>query len=49
MLEVPKTHSRFGDKRFSVIDPKLWNNLPNKIKQANSVKEFRILLKTYDC
>ena len=48
LLIVPKSKTRsYGDRRFSVSSPKLWNVLPNYIKNSNSVQHFKRQLKTY--
>ncbi len=33
-LYVPRTHTDMGARATSVIGPKLWNNLPNNIKNS---------------
>ena len=47
LLVVPKTNKRYGDRAFSVAGPKLWNDLPEKVKNCNSVNSFKTSLKTY--
>ena len=37
----------FGDRRFSVSGSRLWNDLPTNIKNAESLTQFKTLLKTY--
>ena len=37
----------YGDRAFSIAAPKLWNNLPDSIKYAETVKQFISLVKTY--
>ena len=46
-LHVPRTFSSFGDRRFSVIAPKLWNNLPKDIKDIKCIESFKTSLKTF--
>ena len=46
-LQVPRTYSSFGDRRFSVVAPILWNNLPQTIKEKDSVESFKSSLKTH--
>ena len=47
-LVVPRTKCvTFGDRAFSVYGPKLWNKLPEHIKQAETIQCFRQKLKTY--
>ena len=47
LLFVPRTFSAFGDCCFSVCEPRLWNELPTHIKDAESTNQFKVLLKTY--
>ena len=47
LLAVPRSSSKFGDRRFSVSGPRLWNDLPIYIKNAESLTQFKTLLKTY--
>ena len=47
LLAVPCSSSKFGDRRFSVSGPRLWNDLPTYIKNAESLTQFKTLLKTY--
>ena len=46
-LIVPTTNSTAGQKAFSVIGPKLYNNLPNSVKMSYSVDMFKCSLKTF--
>ena len=41
------TTKSYGDRSFSVIGPKLFNALPETVKQALSVDAFKSSLKTY--
>lgn len=48
LLHVPKTnHKLRGDCAFAVAAPKVWNDLPQPIKQATSITHFKSLLKTH--
>ena len=47
LFVVPRTFSKFGDRRFSVCGPLLWNNLPTDIKCAETLNQFKSLLKTF--
>ena len=48
LLVLPKTHSvTYGDRRFSFAAPKLWNQLPEDLKSADSLFKFKKQLKTY--
>ena len=44
---VPRTFSKYGDRKFGVCGSLLWNNLPEQIKNADSVSQFKRLLKTH--
>ena len=46
LLIPPTKHKTFVDRSFSVAAPRLWNNLPNHIKQARNVLTFKRDLKT---
>jgi hypothetical protein len=37
---VPRTHTKMGDRSFSVSGPKLWNSLPLEIRQSSTVGRF---------
>ena len=48
VLTVPRTkHKTFADRSFSVIGPKLWNNLANSIKPIDNLDSFKTKLKTH--
>ena len=47
-LVVPVTKSvTYGDKCFSSVAPRLWNSIPNHIRNMSSVPAFKKSLKTY--
>jgi hypothetical protein len=46
-LDVPIPKRNVGESAFSFIGPKLWNDLPLKIRQAKNVKLFKKQLKTH--
>ena len=46
-LVETRSQSRYGDRSFTITAPVLWNRLPLKIKNAESVIEFKNLLKTF--
>ena len=48
-LQVPKTRLVMGgDRVFSVISPKLWNNaLPIDVNLNNTLDSFKVKLKTF--
>ena len=37
----------YDERAFSVAAPELWNNLPEDIKSANSIDDFKRELKTF--
>ena len=37
----------YGDKAFSPVAPRLWNQLPPELRGVTSVNQFRMDLKTY--
>jgi hypothetical protein len=48
LLQVPKARLvTGGDRAFAVIGPKLWNSLPQDIKESNTVNTFKMKLKTF--
>ena len=48
LLSIPKTKTvTYGDRSFSDIAPKLWNDLPIIIKQCSTVDSFKSRLKTF--
>eukprot|EP00057_Strongylocentrotus_purpuratus_P008930 XP_011663404.1 PREDICTED: muscarinic acetylcholine receptor M3-like [Strongylocentrotus purpuratus] len=47
LLPGPRTKTRYGDRSFTVIAPKLWNNLPIYIREAPTLESFKSLLKTH--
>ena len=47
-LAVPRSRLKtYGDRAFSVIAPKLWNQLPPELRDVICVDQFRTHLKTY--
>ena len=47
LLQIPHTNlKRLGDRAFCAYAPHLWNELPDDIKAADSVKNFKKQLKT---
>ena len=46
-LFVPKSNKLVGDKSFSSTAPRLWNNLPSLLRNANSSEIFKKLLKSH--
>ena len=48
LLNIPKTRLKtYGDRAFSVAAPRLWNDLPLRIRQSSSTNIFKTNLKTY--
>ena len=48
LLQVPRSKLKsYGDRRFSIAGPKLWNNIRASLRNANSLNSFKKLLKTY--
>ena len=48
LVSVPRsTTSTDGDRAFSIAAPRLWNTLALMIRNAQSVSDFKRLLKTY--
>ena len=48
LLAVPKSRLKSkGDRAFSIRAPRLWNDLPEEIRLAESVTSFKSLLKTH--
>ena len=44
---VPPSRSRYGDRMFSVADPRLWKSLPTEMKKTCCIVTFKSLLKTH--
>ena len=47
LLELPRTRTVYGSRAFSASAPKIWNNLPINIINADSKTSFRKRLKTF--
>ena len=48
LLKIPKTNlRRFGDRSFSKVGPKKWNDLPLSVRSATSLESFKKSLKTH--
>ena len=47
LLHIPRSHSAFFDRAFSVQGPKLWNSLPADIRNSTSINRFKRKLKRY--
>ena len=47
-LEIPRTRTvTYGDRAFSAVAPRLWNELPLEIRNAQTVTIFKTDLKTH--
>ena len=47
LLHIPRSHSAYFDRTFSVQGPKLWNSLPSDIRNSTSINTFKCELKRY--
>ena len=45
--EIPRTQSKFGDRAFSVAEPREWNSLPADIRNITDVFTFKRAIKTH--
>ena len=46
-LNVHKTRTKFGDRTIMAAGPRLWNSLPQHVKQCQNLMAFRKSLKTH--
>ena len=46
-LQETRSKSRYGDRAFSHVAPKLWNLLPNAVSEIEDVTDFKTGLKTF--
>ena len=46
-LSVPRTRTSWGDRAYTNIAPKMWNDIPLHIRQSPSVEVFKRKLKHY--
>ena len=47
-LNVPKYNQvKYGRNSLRVLGPMVWNSLPNDVKSLNTLKEFKIFMKTW--
>jgi len=44
---VPRCRTKFGSHAFSIAGPEVWNRLPQSVRSADTVRQFRRLLKTH--
>ena len=48
ILGIPKVkRESFTNRSFSVMGPRLWNDLPNEIKQCTDIEKYKKKLKTF--
>ena len=47
VLSIPYVRSSLGKRAFSVIDPRLWKDLPPDVRNSSSLPIFRSRLKTH--
>ena len=48
LLVVPRVNTkRYGERAFSVTGPKLWNDLPQYLRDLSKLEHFKKKLKTY--
>ena len=47
LIVPPRSTKGFGDRSFSVVGPRLFNTLPDNVKQSQSLESFKSSLKTY--
>ena len=47
LLDEPRTRLKFGDRAFSISAPRLWNTLPQHLKDSTSCQAFKKCLKTH--
>jgi hypothetical protein len=47
-LAIPQSRTKtYGDRAFSVVAPKLWNGLPDELRNINELGHFKSQLKTH--
>ena len=48
LLQAPRSNLKsYGDRRFSIAGPKLWNSLPVSLRNTDSLNSFEKHIKTY--
>jgi len=47
MFVVRRSNNTFGDRCFASAGPRLWNTLPAHLRQRDSLRQFKRLLKTH--
>ena len=46
-LRETKVRTRYGDRAFSHVGPKLWNMLPHFIRSQDETNSFKKMLKSF--
>ena len=47
-IAIPQSRTKtYGDRAFSVAAPKLWNRLPDELRESNELEHFKRDLKTF--
>jgi len=47
LLTVPSCKTVFGGRRFSVVAPRVWNSLPQELRNCETLGTFKKHLKTH--
>jgi hypothetical protein len=47
LLRIPRSKTRYGDRGFACIAPRLWNRLPGDVRNEKTNASFRRKLKTH--
>ena len=47
LLVEPKTKKKYGERAFAVAGPRLWNELPLRIRECPTVTAFKTAIKTH--
>ncbi len=47
LIKLRRSKSSAGGRSFSYLAPKLWNNLPNTVREADTLCQFKSRLKTH--
>ena len=45
--QLPRNKNKFEDRAFSFVAPKLWNKLPDSVRNAVTLESFKENLKTH--
>ena len=47
LFHIQRTKHSWGDRAFSFAAPRMWNHLPQNIRQSSSLANFKTLLKSH--